>query len=402
MGSGDAYAATDDDDDEGHEAAQRRAPRAAEEQHRRRHQHLPSLSLPKESDGAAGNMVESPAFLDEQETTELENKDLSPTSPTSPLASDAPGPAAHHFNFVSDRNDGGYIAVRAPLVDTGATGHVEATISRDDERGQDGKQRVAVEANNDDATAHDDGENDNGDDDGSEMGEMQLRSDSYRETVQDTRARVSDYGFLPAKVSSTSSLLVKGGADEEFTTQSTGPPSLLPKAGIISRWTYLWLTPFVRLVHDVPLTERLLPAHVPQDAPRGLIPEFIRFWDERVAQERDGGPKATVWGSIIAFHRLQLLWSLVILFVCAVAWVASPALWINLILRYIESGRGDNLGTGLPLVFGLMVSEMIRFVTIQQYWWRGVQMASRARTLVFGRTTRRHSSHRPWGSRWAS
>lgn len=29
--------------------------------------------------------------------------------------------------------------------------------------------------------------------------------------------------------------------------QDTGPPSLLATAGVVSRWTYFWMTPFVKL-----------------------------------------------------------------------------------------------------------------------------------------------------------
>ena len=34
--------------------------------------------------------------------------------------------------------------------------------------------------------------------------------------------------------------------DDDDDDDSDGPPSLLAGAGVVSRWTYLWMTPFVR------------------------------------------------------------------------------------------------------------------------------------------------------------
>lgn len=167
---------------------------------------------------------------------------------------------------------------------------------------------------------------------------------------------------------------------------SGGSVSPLASAGMFSRWTFRWLTPFVRHLHRHRLTEPALPKHVAGDAPHELIPEFCQFWDARVAAETTGGPRTSVWTCLLAFHKWYLIYSCFILFVCSLAWVATPAIWINLIIQYIESGDDDDLRVGLPLVVGMVLTDALRSLTIQQYWFRGQMLAGRARTLVFGLT----------------
>ena len=83
---------------------------------------------------------------------------------------------------------------------------------------------------------------------------LQARSASYLESV----GRKTDNGSGSSTVMPAVSVKNKHHDDEQTSIedaehtdrvnpQDTGPPSLLATASVISRWTYYWMTPFVKL-----------------------------------------------------------------------------------------------------------------------------------------------------------
>mmetsp|Transcript_7359 Transcript_7359/g.18901 ORF Transcript_7359/g.18901 Transcript_7359/m.18901 type:complete len:1399 (+) Transcript_7359:154-4350(+) len=212
------------------------------------------------------------------------------------------------------------------------------------------------------------------------------RGDGYRVSVAGARA-----GSAPAAAAAAAGkgamVVMSPDLGAHVATDDVGtnrsPPSPLCTAGLLSRWTYMWLTPFVRLARRGALDETTLPQHYPGDRPAELVPAFLQFWEGEVADARIAGRSPSVWRSILRYHRWTLAGNLVLLLVCSSAWILNPALWIRLLIQYIEDGRG-NTTVGLQLVAAMVVTEAVRSLCIQQYWWRAQHIGSRARSLVFG------------------
>jgi hypothetical protein len=115
------------------------------------------------------------------------------------------------------------------------------------------------------------------------------------------------------------------------------------------------------------VTAESVPAAAPGDAPIDLVPKFLAFWEKQIAIEKAGGRPASMLRSLLLFHAADLVRNILILVVCAAAWITNPAIWIRLLIEYVESGRNDDINTGLPLVAAIVVTEAVRSLTIQQF-----------------------------------
>ncbi|KAH0624286.1 hypothetical protein JD844_007979 [Phrynosoma platyrhinos] len=162
-------------------------------------------------------------------------------------------------------------------------------------------------------------------------------------------------------------------------------PHAIDNAGLFSYMTFSWLTPLARLAYKKGelLTEDVWPLST-QESSEVNCRRLERLWHQELHEcgPDDASLRRVVW----VFCRTRLIISIVCLMVTQLAGFSGPAFVVKHLLEYTQQME-PNLQYGLLLVFGILMTEIVRSWSLALTWalnYRtGVRLRGAVLTMAF-------------------
>ncbi|XP_042315891.1 multidrug resistance-associated protein 5 isoform X1 [Sceloporus undulatus] len=162
-------------------------------------------------------------------------------------------------------------------------------------------------------------------------------------------------------------------------------PHSIDNAGLFSYMSFSWLTPLAQLAYKKGelLTEDVWPLSV-QESSEVNCRRLERLWHQELHEcgPDDASLRRVVW----VFCRTRLIISIVCLMVTQLAGFSGPAFVVKHLLEYTQQME-PNLQYGLLLVFGILMTEIVRSWSLALTWalnYRtGVRLRGAVLTMAF-------------------
>ena len=116
---------------------------------------------------------------------------------------------------------------------------------------------------------------------------------------------------------------------------------------------------------------------------------FKVFWDEEVRQK---GKDASILWTFLRCYWDEIVWAEFIVTMSVFFTMLGPSYLINRLITYNAAPQAD-LGIGLPLAFGILISESFRSIFINQYWFLSMRVACKMRSLILCKFLIQASAH---------
>ena len=105
---------------------------------------------------------------------------------------------------------------------------------------------------------------------------------------------------------------------------------------------------------------------------------FKVFWDVEV---RERGKDASILWTFLRCYWDEIIWAEFIVTMSVFFTMLSPSYLINRLITYNAAPESD-LGVGLPLAAGILISESFRSMFINQYWFLSMRVSCKMRSLI--------------------
>ncbi|XP_014344305.1 multidrug resistance-associated protein 5 isoform X2 [Latimeria chalumnae] len=151
-------------------------------------------------------------------------------------------------------------------------------------------------------------------------------------------------------------------------------------AGLFSFMTFTWLSPLAYIAHK---KGELLPEDVwalsKHESSEVNSRRLNRLWQEELNDcgEEDASLRRVIW----KFCRTRICFSVICLMVTQLAGFSGPAFVVKHLLEYAQQGE-SNLQYGLLLVFGLLITEVVRSWSLALTWALNYRTGARLRGAI--------------------
>eukprot|EP00041_Stephanoeca_diplocostata_P037729 m.1441308 g.1441308 ORF g.1441308 m.1441308 type:complete len:1389 (-) comp25094_c0_seq49:2097-6263(-) len=163
---------------------------------------------------------------------------------------------------------------------------------------------------------------------------------------------------------------------------STPRPSPLSRAGFLSRATFSWVSAMVSKAHKGSLKDDDIPMQTESTNVTSLLTRFMAVWDSELGTS--GKEKITVLSCMLKMDRWELYRMMACLTVTVICQILNPVFWMRWLLQAIE--KDDENDRKLLYVVAIVVTEAMRSMSVQQYWFLSSLFGGKVRSLMYSLT----------------
>ncbi|XP_053566297.1 ATP-binding cassette sub-family C member 5 isoform X3 [Bombina bombina] len=151
-------------------------------------------------------------------------------------------------------------------------------------------------------------------------------------------------------------------------------------AGLFSFMTFSWLTPLARIAYKKGelFLEDIWPLSKHESSDVNCR-RLEKLWVEELAEH--GASESSLCGVVWKFCRTRLIISILCLMLTQLAGFLGPAFVVKSLLEYTQQ-KASNTGYSLLLVFGLLITEMVRSWSLALTWALNYRTGSRLRGAI--------------------
>eukprot|EP00055_Hartaetosiga_balthica_P015720 m.95054 g.95054 ORF g.95054 m.95054 type:complete len:1356 (-) comp8936_c0_seq4:1185-5252(-) len=155
----------------------------------------------------------------------------------------------------------------------------------------------------------------------------------------------------------------------------------LETAGFFSRIVFGWVSPLVTLANKRPIDAAdvfELPSGMKTHA---VLERFDKYWDEEVKAK--GKEKASMGWVFFRTYKWLIIRSMIIYMFAFAFFVIGPVVFLRNLVKFARD-EDASIGVGLAFAFCLLLSEILRSVFMQQYWFQCVYYSLRYTVTFYG------------------
>jgi hypothetical protein len=157
---------------------------------------------------------------------------------------------------------------------------------------------------------------------------------------------------------------------------------MLPPRVLLHRFIAVtgWLSPLIAYGRTNGLKPSDLYALEPGQATAETLEAFNAQW--RAAVDKHGD-KASLGRTLMQVYWRDIAWAILMVSLSIGFSILTPAYFSNQLI-ILTNQESPTWSTGLPLAFGLFVSELLRNTFMTQYWLTVTYVGSKMRAIVIG------------------
>jgi hypothetical protein len=141
-----------------------------------------------------------------------------------------------------------------------------------------------------------------------------------------------------------------------------------------------WLSPLIAYGRTNGLKPSDLYALEPGQATAEVMEAFNTQW--RAAVDKHGD-KASLGRTLMQVYWRDIAWGALMITLFAGFSILTPAFFIQRLIEYVQRDS-PQLSEGLPLAFGMLLSELLGKAFYNQYWIQMIGAGSKMRTTILG------------------